>query len=353
MKKLLFITVLFCLAAGCGRKNSLHLFPGGNPLIQYIGRIDFSTAARPRFWNPGTYISIRFRGSSCDVLVNDEVSGGENHNYLEIILDNQKPERIKLTDRENNIHIGDHLAAGDHSLVIVKNTEAGIGWLEFAGIRCEKLLPVKLPSRKMECIGNSITCGTGSDTSVFACGQGQWYDQHNAWLSYGPLTARALDAQYHLTAVSGIGLIHSCCHMDVLMPQVFDKIDTHGNKIKWDFNEYQPDVVTICLGQNDGAGDSVNFFNAYTGFIARIRKVYPRTQIVALTSPMADEFLKNAMVRYLTTIVEYENRQHDPNIHLYVFSKRYHQGCGDHPLLSEHREIAAELTAYIQKLMGW
>ena len=65
------------------------------------------------------------------------------------------------------------------------------------------------PVRRMEFIGNSITCGTGSDQSVVPCDKGVWQDQHNAYLSYGPAVARSFNAQWQLSAVSGIGLMHS------------------------------------------------------------------------------------------------------------------------------------------------
>ena len=136
-----------------------------------------------------------------------------------------KPVRLQTKGRINEI-IVEGLSEDNHTITICKNTEAGIGYLEFAGINCKKLLelPVK-PVRKIEFIGNSITCGTGMDLSEIPCGKGQWYDQHNAYMSYGPLTSRALYAQWVLSSVSGIGLIHSCCNMNITMPQVFDKIN--------------------------------------------------------------------------------------------------------------------------------
>ncbi len=353
MKVFLILFQLFILSTCLAQTANLPFFGAANPLVKYTGRIDFSDPAKPRFWNPGTYVTVRFRGTSCDIMINDEMLYGKDHNYLEIKLDNQQPQRLKLKEKENRIIVGYHLSNTVHHLVIVKNTEASIGYLEFVGLRCSKLLPVTLPSRKIECIGNSITCGTGSDTSVFPCGKGEWYDQHNAYLSYGPRTARALNAQYQLTAVSGIGLIHSCCDMDILMPQVFDKVSTRDNKIAWDFNKYQPDLVTICLGQNDGQQDSTVFCKTYAGFIATIRKDYPHTEIILLTSPMGDEFLKKLMIKYLGSIVKYENLHGDSRVHLFAFSKRYHGGCGGHPTSAEQKKIAEELTAYLRKLMNW
>ncbi|MDJ1500004.1 hypothetical protein [Xanthocytophaga agilis] len=102
--------------------------------------------------------------------------------------------------------------------------------MELVGLLCEDVLtlPAK-PVRKLEFIGNSITCGTVSDVSEILCDKNQWYDLHNAYMAYGPRTASELNAQWHLTSVSGIGLIHSCCNMDIVMPQVFDKVNQRAN----------------------------------------------------------------------------------------------------------------------------
>ena len=304
-----------------GSKNSLQFFKADNPFIQYTGRIDFSNPALPRFWSPGVYIKAKFRGTVCEIILNDEVLYGNNHNYVEIVIDNKKLFRIQTSGKNNTIKAAGGLKDGDHSITICKNTESGIGYLEFAGLRCKELLPPdNMPLRKIEFIGNSITCGTGSDLSKIPCDSGQWYDQHNAYLSYGPTTARNLKSQWHLTSISGIGLVHSCCNMTVTMPQVFNKVNLRTDSIKWDFKKYEPQLVTICLGQNDGAQDSVKFCKAYVNFIKDIRKHYPDADIICLTSPMADASLATIMKNYLSGITDYMNKKGDYKVSKYIFS---------------------------------
>jgi lysophospholipase L1-like esterase len=335
-------------------QDDLTFFTADNPLIQYTGRINFANPKAPRFWQPGVYITIGFKGTSCSIVLNDEELYGKSHNYIEIAVDDSTPFRIQTTNKTNSIKAAEGLEDGRHVITICKNTEAGIGYMEFVGINCRGLykLPEK-PTRKMEFIGNSITCGTGSDVDKIPCGTGQWYDQHNAYLSYGPTTARNLKAQWQLSAVSGIGLIHSCCNMKVVMQEVFDKLNMRDDTIPWDFTKYIPDVVTITLGQNDGIQDSTAFCQAYVQFIGTIRSKYPAAHIFCLTSPMADSALAAAMKKYLTGIVSYVNSSGDANVHKYFYSKQYHHGCGGHPDLAEHALIADELTIYIKKVMKW
>lgn len=357
-----FVAALLCtlILNGCRVNKPMAIrqrttfFAADNPNIQYMGRVDFSNSQRPRFWVSAVSIKARFVGADCDVILNDEVLGGNNHNYLELVVDDAKPVRMQMRTKTDTISVAKGLSAGEHTVTICKNTESGIGYLELVGFRCRGLvaLPAK-PSRKLEFIGNSITCGTGMDQSEVLCDKGQWYDQHNAYMAYGSQVARQLDAQYHLTSVSGIGLIHSCCQMTVTMPDVFDKINLRANTTPWDFSRYTPDAVTIALGQNDGVQDSVKFCSAYVQFIGTIRGKYPQAHIICLTSPMADARLTAAMKAYLTGIVGYITAQGDKNVHSFYFSRSYNGGCGGHPNLSEHEAIANELSPYLKTLLHW
>jgi lysophospholipase L1-like esterase len=357
MKRFLFLLPILSLVlilTAAKKRAELRLFKADNANIKYVGRIDFANPQAPRIWAPGVYIMARFQGAKFQFLVDDE-AGGNNHNYLEIMIDGKDPYRIKLTDKVNVIDVPEGLSNGDHTILICKDTESNIGYIDFLGFKCEKLLtPPALPKHKIEYFGDSITSGTGMDLSVMPCGTGQWYDQHNAFMSYGALTSRNLDAQWQLTALAGVGLVHSCCNMKVVMPQIYDKVFLIGDTIKWNFNNYKPDVVTICLGQNDGpAQDSTVFCSAYVKLINGIRQHCPQADIVCLTSPMGDQTLTNVLKRYLTAIVTVENAGGDKKVSRYFFSKQYHNGCGGHPDLADHKLIANELTAYIKQLKGW
>ncbi|MDB5088280.1 MAG: acetyl xylan esterase [Mucilaginibacter sp.] len=352
----LFLIILTntSLSFASHKNNGLKFFKADDSKIRYVGRVDFSDKLRPRIWAPGVYIKAKFKGPDCEIILNDENSGGHNLNYLEIVIDNDKPYRIQTTGKENIIKVPGGLSDTEHTILICKDTESNIGYIDFIGLRCEQLLPLPAqPKRKIEYFGDSITSGTGMDQSIIACDKGQWYDQHNAYMSYGARTSRNLNAGWQLSALAGVGLLHSCCNMKVVLPQIYDKVFLAADSISWGFKNYQPDVVTICIGQNDGPQDSTLFCGTYVKLITSMRQHYPQADIICLTSPMADNTLLPVLKRYLTGITAYMNANGDKKVHKYFFSRQYHNGCGGHPDLDEHKLIADELTAYIKEVKGW
>lgn len=335
------------------QQTQLSFFAADHPMIQYTGRIDFTNPKLPRFWQPGVYISIQFTGNRCEIILNDEVLWGKNHNYLELVVDGIA-KRMQTKSSHDTIVVDVETTAKPHTLSLHKNTEANIGYLELVGFRCQQLTePAAKPVRKMEFIGNSITCGASADPSEVPCGKGVWHDQHNAYLSYGAVTARTVNAQYHLSSVSGIGLMRSCCNMNIIMPPVFDKISMRNNTISWNFKNYQPDVVMVCLGQNDGVQDSAKFCQNYISFIHQLRGYYPNAQLILLSSPMADAGLKAFMKKTLSAVKKKVNSEGDNKVATFFFAKQYNSGCDYHPDLAEHQQIAKELTVAVKKIMKW
>jgi hypothetical protein len=358
-----FITLLFIFLVGSlvlksARATSMPLykfFAANNKSFQYTGRIDFSNPLKPRFWSAGVYVKMRFKGKGAEVLVNDQVMYGNSHNYIEIAIDDQKPYRVQTTDLTDNIKIGGDLEDKVHTLTICKDTEAGIGYLEFVGIKCEKLLdPPVRPKYKMEFIGTTITAGADMDRSLYPCNFGEWYAHHNAYMSYGGVTARSLDADFQITAISGIGLTNSCCGIPT-MTEAFDKVNTRTDSLQWNFSTYQPDVISICLGESDGEAtvDSAKFCGAYVTFIGDLRRYYPKASIFCMNIPTGDIRLNGMLKRYMVGISDHMSAHGDTKVYPFSVSKVYMAGCNNHPDMGDHALIAAELTEYIRNTMKW
>ena len=355
LSTILILTNIFT-KVNAQRTATPKVFYADDARIQYTGRIDFTNPKLPRFWQPGVSITMRVESIFCELIIQDEMLWGSNHNYIELVVDGVAI-RMQTRSKRDTIDVRQYFMPGKkiHDVQLIKDTEANIGCLEFVGlISRRELLPLpSKPVRKIECIGNSITCGTGSDMSVVPCGKGKWHDQHNAYMSYAAIMARSLNAQSHLSSVSGIGLMRSCCNMNIVMPQVYDKISMRNDTIQWDFKKYQPDVVTICLGQNDGIQDSVAFCNNYISFLKTLRTYYPRSVFVLISSPMANDDLRNFMKATISSVQRSMNSSGDKKVYSHVFNKQYSSGCDYHPSLDEHKLIARELTTFVKKIMNW
>jgi hypothetical protein len=334
---------------------TLPLIAANNANIKYVGRIDYKYVTAPRFANPGVYIKAKFTGTICDIEVSDET----DQNYIEAVIDNQPPVRYWMRAGRRIYRVASGLSGGEHTILLCKDTEAGVGGLSFYGFRCEGLNAVTdLPVRKIECYGNSITVGAcmllGTPCDLITS---NWNAPNCAYLSYGALTARALNADWQLTAVSGIGLIHSCCGMTNELPDVYDRLDLNSSAAKWDFTKYVPDVVTICLGQNDGSEIvlSSEFKYKYIDFIDTLRGKYPDATIFCVTSPMADVTLLNAMKSTLTYVVDSVNNAGDSKVFWVELPHGQLAGCpgNPHPSVEQHAITAGVLEAAIKDKMGW
>ncbi len=339
---------------------------GMDERITFIGRIDRSNDM-PRMYTSGSYFSFAFTGRGCEIYTDDENLYGTNYNYYEIIVDDLEPIRVATVGVKNTIVLGrvqssraadttdinvisvlEDLPEGRHTVEIVRDTETGMGYTTIRGLSTTNLEQWTRPTDlRIEFIGNSITCGAESYLDEVPYGEGTWFDRHRAYYAYGPRTARALNAQWALTSVSGIGLIHSCCDMTVTMPMVYDKIALSTNQIAYDFS-FVPDVVCVCLGQNDGIQDSTAFCSAYVDFVHMLRSHYPEAHIAMLSSPMADDELRAWMQRMLPAI---EEAAADSRLSHFFFSRSWNSGGGTHPDMAEHEQIADELTAYLRSIL--
>lgn len=69
-------------------------------------------------------------------------------------------------------------------------------------------------------------------------------------MSYASIMARNLDAEAHIIAQSGIGIMISW--VPFTMPDFYDQLSAVGNnESRWGFIRWTPDVVVINLMQND------------------------------------------------------------------------------------------------------
>ena len=60
------------------------------------------------------YITVKFKGTYCELVINYQELWGKDHNYLEIVIDD-KPIRIQTTEKNNQIIIAQGLSNTVHT----------------------------------------------------------------------------------------------------------------------------------------------------------------------------------------------------------------------------------------------
>ncbi len=318
--------------------------------MECVGRFDFSKQDKPKVWAPGAYIHFKFKGTSCLLTVWDEVRFYSQHNYLLISVDG-KTKRMQLKEVENVLVLAKDLENTEHEVFVYKETEAGIGYIQFGAISCEKLLPIeKKENYDVEFIGDSITAGNGADTTLVKCKTGVWYDQHSAYNSYGMRISRKLKLKTSISAISGIGVSRSCCGTEHVISDAYEFYDFQPDGIPYSGTS-ETKLLVVTLGQNDGLQDSTIYKNAYISFLKRLHKLHPKAKVLLCSSPMGNKELKEYQRNVLPQIAAKMNVLYPEKYSDFHYKGTYNSGCDKHPTILEHEKIQQEIESKIKELL--
>jgi len=201
----------------------------------------------------------------------------------------------------------------------------------------------------------------GADTREIACEDGEWYDQHNAYLAYGSRVARALNVDYVLNCVSGMGMYRNWNDEDMpVMADVYSSMRLDGNGEEMvDSSSKAPDIVSIALGTNDlslGDGskertafDQEVFVQRYISFLEMIFSKYPETKIALISSPMIGKNENDLLITSLKRVKEHFETK---DISVFEFEKMEAGGCTSHPDIEDHRKMAEQLVPFFRGLLN-
>lgn len=330
-----------------------------DPGFRYVGRISFANPDAPRMGFTGAQIYANFTGTSVSMIMKPQ-SG-----FFVAVVDSGKPITVQSL-KDSVVTIAKGLKPGTHSLAIYQSTEApDVEFPVFYGLKLDPgagldKAPV-LPTRKIEFIGNSITCGKGAlDTT-----QKKNRDDiaFESWfLSYDAEVARRLNAQCMVVARSGIGIYRNNGDpkggTEYTMQHFHQRTLFTIDSEMWDYSSYQPDLVCINLGTNDTAQsyDVQLLKKGALQFFGDVRQRYPKAKIVVLTGPMRSGQRLADQKAALDYAVNQLKAKGDKEIYRFDFphdTGKYGYGTGMHPSTGEHKYMADLLTPYLQKLMNW
>lgn len=325
-----------------------QLIPATEACFRFEGRWDFSDPARPRVVWQGSRISLEFEGTVLRVCFGAAV----DQNIFDLTIDG-RTEMVAVPAGAGWIFSWPHLLQNTrHQLTLFKRTEASAGQVGFGGVEiaagARAWLPLAIGYKlRMEFFGDSITAGACNEDGD----ADQWDDRrtHNHALSYSMLTAAAFHADYRCMAVSGMGIATG--YVEVKAGEVWDKIYPRVDSPRADLTAWQPDVAFVNLGENDDSFSRsmsepfpAGYAAGYVALVKAIRTAYPRAHLVLLRGGMYGGAKSPELrVAWDAAVVEVEAR--DPAISHFIFQ----HWSSNHPRVSDHRAMAAELTAWLKK----
>lgn len=318
--------------------------------LHFIGRFDTRDPAHPICAYPGSTISARFTGTGIDVALGDQ-----GRNWFDVIIDDGAPIAISTAGR-TKITLAKDLAPGTHDVVMIKRTEAYAGWVRFDGFTPKdgEIVPSPFPyTRRIEMIGDSITCGYGN-LGTLGCSFSVDTESENA--AWGALASKELQAAHTAIAISGRGMWrNSDGSTKLTMPEAWTLAVPDDPTSLWDFARFTPDVVVINLGTNDYAyGDpGLPYQLAYAAFLQKLRATYPAAPIVAALGPMLPAHAQATLAKYVQNAIASTG---DPKVTLLELEPQDGSdgfGCDSHPNVARQRKMAAALVAHLKKQLGW
>ncbi|GAB2805438.1 cellulose binding domain-containing protein [Lentzea nigeriaca] len=311
---------------------------------------------------PGVYFEGRFRGTGVGIVVNDSA------NDLDVQIDGSTVATLSKPGRTT--HWVNNLSNAEHTVRLVKRTESTWAAGEFGGFVAasggEILAKPAARTRQIEFIGDSLTAGYGNLSTTRDCSTNGGVDRNsNADITFGALTARALNADYQINAFSGRGMVRNYNGGDpgTSYRTYYDRALLNVDGDVWQNpGTWHPQLVVVGLGTNDFStalrpGEQwpdqqslvTAYKSAYQGFLDKLRTRYGTGTTILVSTPQASGAFADAASQVVRergdSRIRYWNYS-DPALDLL--------GCDWHFSARDHRLISGALGNVISGLnLAW
>lgn len=358
MKKIALCLLAISLAGVVEAGAEKRIKPS-DPRLAWIGRVSLTDPEKAVFTYPGIQLLADFTGTS--VSVDTKPGSG----YFMVEIDDYAPYKIHSSGEDGRLVLADDLPEGQHYLTLTYANEGLVMKPEIYGLYIDDDADLtgypELPERKIEFIGNSITCGLGNEGNPSA--KKFDYSMQNQYYTYEAIASRELDAQCFVVARSGIGLYRNNngnvkgdvnCFAGVYP---YTQFGMKGEK--WDFSKFTPDVVCVNLGTNDTTNpgyDTRLLTEAFKKFLKTLRGHYPHAKIVLLTGTMLKGKRLADVKQAHREAIEDAHARGDMEVYSFDFTPddgSLGMGVFNHPSRRRHEKMAEELVPFLREITGW
>lgn len=327
-----------------------------------------------------TAVTFTFVGkhAEAEIISDPENRPPEQHAWIAVYYDdNIIPEqRLKLAKLRQTITLFQSDEDTEITITIMKYSEPeyAVCGIESISIDTENLLPPPAPrEHKIQIIGDSITCGYGTEGSV----EDSIHNtaSENPEKAYSVRTARQLNADLEIVAWNGKGVITAFIGDEEdqpdsswLVPMLYEYTDAGCSQQffmeapslweKWDHSRYEPDLIIINLGTNDCSYTrdiperQQAFCLVYQGFLRNIHKKHPHAKILC-TLGIMDQRLCPTVEQAVKQINETEPDIPVEYLHLPMQEESDGLGTFWHPTPATHKKAAKLVVAKAREMMNW
>jgi lysophospholipase L1-like esterase len=325
----------------------------------------------------GSSITFTFTGRKAEALLWSNVDKWEDiHKAWVAVFINDELEpskRFSLLEQERVYTLYESEIEQTVTIRLLKMSEAAFAVCGVKGLRIDSsnlLPPPPSKEKKIEIIGDSITCGYGIEgkfeVDTFTT------TQENPWKAYSLSLARALNAEVNLVSWSGIGFISNYVDETIddpldewLMPMLYQYTDASCQKEvfgleqkdweRWNHECYVPDIIVINIGTNDSSycrnieSRVEKYGNTYLNFLEYVRKHNPSSKILCILGVMGQD-LCNEVERTVKRFKELGNQE---VYYLEVPVQLDEDGIGTdwHPNEVTHRKVADLVAKKIDSIL--
>lgn len=273
--------------------------------------------------------------------------------YVRITVDGKQSQRFAVVNGSEKLII-EGLSAKRHRVEVLKVTEGEpklkFDTLTLIGADAALRNPPLNSPRKIEFIGDSITCGYGV-LGLLADSTYCTYQQDGTY-SYAGVTAERFGADARYIAISGKGIVCNCNgdRSDIRTGEYYNLQSRTAGICE---DGWIADVVVINIGTNDCGGPAPDdeFADAARDLVAKVRARYPEAHIIWVYGMMSQLYAE-VLRKTIREIAKTDKKVHFMFVDT-VFGNESETGANGHPNVRASLRVSTMLRKKIRSVTGW